>query len=58
MGQLPDEEREVFDLIFYQELSQADAAELLDVSVRTVKRRWRSAKLLLHDVMDGELPGI
>ena len=56
--QLPDEEREVFDLIFYQELSQADAAELLDVSVRTVKRRWRSAKLLLHDVMDGELPGI
>ena len=55
--QLPDEEREVFDLIFYQELSQADAAELLDISVRTIKRRWRSAKLILHDVMNGELPG-
>ena len=54
---LPDEEREVFDLVYYQELSQADVAELLDLSVRTVKRRWRSAKLILHEVMDGELPG-
>ena len=55
--QLPDEEREVFDLIFYQELSQAEAAELLDVSVRTIKRRWRSAKLILYEAMNGELPG-
>ena len=54
--QLPDDEREVFDLIFYQELSQADAAELLGISVRTIKRRWRSAKLILHEVMNGEFP--
>jgi RNA polymerase sigma factor (sigma-70 family) len=58
VGQLPDEEREIFDLIFYQELSQADAAQMVGVSERTIKRRWRSAKLLLHDVMDGELPGM
>jgi RNA polymerase sigma-70 factor (ECF subfamily) len=45
---LPDEEREVFDLIFYQALPQAEVAKLLNVSVPTVKRRWRSARLLLH----------
>lgn len=46
---LPDEEREVFGLIFYEGLSQADAAKLLSVSVPTVKRRWRAAKLLLYE---------
>jgi RNA polymerase sigma-70 factor (ECF subfamily) len=43
---LPAEEREVVDLIFYQGLPQAEAAELLEVTVRTVQRRWRSA--LIH----------
>ena len=37
---LPEEQREVFDLLWYQELSQAEAATLLGVSERTVKRRW------------------
>src|SRR5207302_1154946 len=45
---LPEEEREVFDLVWYQELSQAEAAELLKVSERTIKRRWQSARLKLH----------
>ena len=56
-GQLPDDEREVFNLLYYQGLSQAEAAELLSVSERTIKRRWRSAKLILHEVMNGEIPG-
>ena len=47
--QLPDEDREVFDLLWYHELSQEQAAQMLDVSVRTVRRRWRSARLTLHD---------
>src|SRR5262249_26635184 len=37
IGALPDEEREIFDLIWYQGLSQAEAAELLNVSERTIK---------------------
>ena len=41
---MPDEEREVFDLLWYQELSQAEAATLLNVSERTVKRRWAAAR--------------
>ena len=52
--QLPEDEREVFDLLWYHELSQEQAAELLDVSVRTVRRRWRSARLSLHDALMGD----
>jgi RNA polymerase sigma factor (sigma-70 family) len=53
---LPDEERETFDLLWYQGLSQAEAASLLNVSERTVKRRWQSARLKLHEALHGELP--
>ena len=55
---LPDEEKEVFDLLWYQELSQADVAELLNISTRTVKRRWASARLMLHEALNGLLPDI
>lgn len=54
---LPDEEREVFDLIFYQRLMQAEAAAFLKISFRTVKRRWQRARVLLRDAMRGEGPG-
>ena len=53
---LPADEKEVFDLLWYQELSQAEAAELLNVSERTVKRRWASARLMLHEALKGRLP--
>jgi RNA polymerase sigma factor (sigma-70 family) len=56
VGRLPEEERELFDLLWYQELSQADAAVLLNISERTVKRRWASARLRLHKVLKGTLP--
>ncbi|MCH7689230.1 MAG: sigma-70 family RNA polymerase sigma factor [Planctomycetes bacterium] len=51
---LPEEEREVFQNVFYNGTEQAEVAELLDVSIRTVKRRWRSAKVMLHDAVHGE----
>jgi RNA polymerase sigma-70 factor (ECF subfamily) len=54
---LPDEQREVFNLVWYQGLTQADAAALLGVTERVVKWRWRAARLSLHKVMKGELPG-
>lgn len=50
---LPDEEREVVGLLFYQGLSQADAAELLNVSLRTVQRRWHEALCHLHGIWNG-----
>jgi RNA polymerase sigma factor (sigma-70 family) len=55
---LPAEEKEVFDLLWYQELPQAEAAALLKVSERTVKRRWASARLRLHQSLGGRLPDI
>lgn len=56
-GNLPDEEREIFDLLWYQELSQKQAASLLGVSVETVKRRWQRAKIMLYHSMHGQRPG-
>jgi RNA polymerase sigma-70 factor (ECF subfamily) len=53
---LPAEEREVVDLLWYQGLSQAEAADLLQVSERTIKRRWMSARLHLQDALHGEMP--
>jgi RNA polymerase sigma-70 factor (ECF subfamily) len=56
--QLPPEEREIVDLLFYQELPQAEAAALLHVTVRTVQRRWHAALLKLHQVLKGHWPGL
>jgi RNA polymerase sigma-70 factor (ECF subfamily) len=53
---LPEEEREVFDLVWYQGLQHTEAASVLAVSARTVKRRWQSACLKLHEALRGELP--
>lgn len=53
---LPEEEREVVGLLFYQELTQAQAAEILGVTVRTVQRRWHSALVHLHDLLQGHWP--
>ncbi len=58
IGALPDEEREVFDLVWYQGLTHAEAAQLLQVSTKTVQRRWQAACLKLHEAMHGELPGL
>jgi RNA polymerase sigma-70 factor (ECF subfamily) len=54
---LPEEEREVFDLLWYQELTQAEAARLLGISEATLKRRWVTARRRLHEMLKGELPG-
>lgn len=51
---LPAEEREVVGLLFYQGLTQAEASEVLDVSLRTVQRRWHDALCRLHRAWHGE----
>src|SRR5262245_4890351 len=51
---VPPTEREVVGLLYYQGLSQADAAEVLDISVRTVQRRWHTALCKLHRVWKNE----
>jgi len=46
---LPEDEREVFDLVRIQGLSYAEAAEVIGVSVKTVQRRLNRARLLLAE---------
>jgi RNA polymerase sigma-70 factor (ECF subfamily) len=53
---LPEEERAVFDLVWYQGLTQVEAARLLGVSEPTLKRRWWSARRRLHETLQGALP--
>jgi RNA polymerase sigma-70 factor (ECF subfamily) len=57
---LPEEEREVFDRVRIQGMTQAEAAELLGVSAATVKRRLSRGVLLLAeqpaDLRPGERP--
>ncbi len=55
---LPDEEREVFDLLLYQGMAQAEAADLLGISVRSLKRRWQRARLRLRDALRGQWPSL
>jgi RNA polymerase sigma-70 factor (ECF subfamily) len=48
---LPDAQRQVFDLIWYQGFSRGEAALLLNVSESTVKRRWVEARAQLGECL-------
>jgi RNA polymerase sigma-70 factor (ECF subfamily) len=52
-ARLPDELRAVFDLLWYQGMSQAEAAALLGVAVPTVKLRWMKARLQVQQALGG-----
>ena len=54
--QLPEPLRDVFNLLWYEGLGQREAAEILNVSQRTIKYRWRDAKILLRERLAGESP--
>jgi RNA polymerase sigma factor (sigma-70 family) len=53
---LPAEEKEVFNLLWYNEVAQTEAATLLNLSERTLQRRWQSARLKVFHAMKGALP--
>lgn len=50
---LPGEQRQVVDLLWYEGLTQAQAAAVLGVSVATVKRRWQAARITLGEQLKG-----
>jgi RNA polymerase sigma-70 factor (ECF subfamily) len=53
IDRLPEEEREAFDLVRIQGLTQAEAGEVLGVSAATVNRRLtRGLQLLLEELED------
>ena len=54
IGQLPEEERDVFDLLYYDGVTQPQAAHMLGVSLRTVKRRWLRARQRVFEAFHPE----
>lgn len=54
MEKLPKDEREVADLIWYGDITQEEVANVTGVSLKTVKRRWQSARLRLKDLWKEE----
>jgi RNA polymerase sigma factor (sigma-70 family) len=56
IGDLPEDEREAFDLVRIQGLTQVEAAEVLGVSIKTVQRRVNSALLILAEELDDLRP--
>ena len=48
---LPEEEKDMVDLLWYQELTQKEVGNLLGISIRTVKRRWQSARIKLYEAL-------
>jgi RNA polymerase sigma-70 factor (ECF subfamily) len=53
---LPADEREVFDLVRIQGMTQAEAAQLLSVSTKTVQRRLNRAVALLAKTLSDLRP--
>jgi RNA polymerase sigma-70 factor (ECF subfamily) len=56
VAKLPDDEREVFDLLWYEGVTQVEAAEVLEVNERTVRRRWISARRQMYELLQGNHP--
>jgi RNA polymerase sigma factor (sigma-70 family) len=52
-ARLPEDLRAVFDLLWYQQMTQAEAAALLGVAVPTVKFRWMKARLQVQQALGG-----
>jgi RNA polymerase sigma factor (sigma-70 family) len=46
---LPPPRRELFDLLYYQGLTHAEAAALLGLDERTIRRRWHEARAVLQE---------
>ena len=53
---LSEADRELFGLLWYQGLPQAEAAAILGISERTINGRWLRARIRLRELLGGELP--
>jgi RNA polymerase sigma factor (sigma-70 family) len=56
--ELPPKLREVFNLIWYNGTTRKEAAEILGVSEKTVKRLWAKVRLALDEACNGDAPTV
>lgn len=54
---LSEEDQEIVNLLFYEGLTQEEAARVLNTSVRTLKRRWEHVKYKIHEVLNRDGTG-
>ena len=54
---MSDDQREIFQLVWYLGADQKTIASLLDISERTVKSRWREAREAVRAALGGQAPG-
>ena len=54
---LPENEQEVVNLLYYEGLTQDEAARVLGISARTLKRRWQAVRLKLYEAMNRDAQG-
>lgn len=58
IAELPAEQREVVDLVFYHSWTHARIAELFQVDERTIRRHWKAAREALRMKFGGDVPQI
>jgi RNA polymerase sigma factor (sigma-70 family) len=56
IANLPEDEREVVEMLYYQGLKRAEAAALLEIPLRTFERRWMKARCILAAQFEDDLP--
>jgi len=56
VNRLPRELYEVFHLLYYQGVTQAEAAKMMNIGLATLKRRWQEARMMLFEAMQGNMP--
>lgn len=54
---LPESERIVADLLYYQGLDQEEAAQVLDLDLRTLQNRWHEVKNHVYHSLRGAVAG-
>ena len=54
LAQLHPRQARVVEMMFFGGMSQEEAAEVLGVSVRTVKRDWEDARTWIHSQLGGK----
>lgn len=54
---LPDDERQLFDMVWYLGMTQEEIAAVLGCSSRTIRRRWEETKSRFMESFKGQPPG-